>query len=59
MPLQYGSGSEPGISFEHDETPRRELAMVWHSASNGQKLVDFRGGRSGGSQLDGFEGQIK
>ena len=51
-----GTGSEPRFTFEHDEAPRRELAVVRHSASDGQKLVDFGSGRARGRQFDCFEG---
>jgi len=50
------SGSEPRITFKYDETPRRKLAMVRHSASDAQKFVDFGSGRPGGFQFDRFEG---
>jgi hypothetical protein len=35
------TGSESRITFKYDETPRRKLAMVRHSASDAQKFVDF------------------
>ena len=50
------TGREPRIAFEHDKTPGRELAMVRHAAGDGQELVDFRGGGSGGRQGDRFAG---
>jgi hypothetical protein len=54
----FASG-KPRLAFEHDESPGRELAMVWHAARNGQKRVDFGSGRAGGRQRDGFVGNSR
>jgi len=51
-----GTGSEPPFTFEHDETPRRELAVIRRSASDGQKLVDFGSGRARDCQFGCFAG---
>ncbi len=36
------AGGEAGFAFEHDEAPRRELAVVWHARRDGKQGVDFR-----------------
>src|SRR5579862_2450989 len=40
------AGGNACVTFEHDEAPRREFAVIRYPCRDGQKRVDLRGGRS-------------
>ncbi len=41
----------PGIALEHDEAPRRQLAVIRHPRANGQDGVEFARGGAGPAHL--------
>src|SRR5580704_2798883 len=42
-------------AFEHDEAPRRELAVIGHPRRHGQQRVDLGCGRGRAGELDRLE----
>src|ERR1700722_1759036 len=50
------TGRSSRLAFEHDEAPRRELAVIGHPRGNRQQGVDFSRRRGGTGQLDRLEG---
>jgi hypothetical protein len=48
------AGPRPGIALEHDEAPRRQLAVVRHPRADGQDGVEFARSGAGPAHLAGF-----